>query len=199
MSVVSSDDAPEPLHSPLPLSSLFLTHWPATCSLFLLPITRSSVLCASCYMSMSLVVKNALWLSHVLVYWIKENPNIIVINTKTLQYNVIMLPGVATNVATEGWGVQPVDKTVAEHSGVDGEVFTTTSTREIQLYAWPATQLTCSPLLPADFTCQSIAHARKSKWKGSIVVLHFVNDVYFSVSFICVLLCSERKITLADK
>ena len=78
------------------------------------------------------------------------------------------------------------------------EVFTTTSTREIQLCAWPATQLTCSPLLLADFTCQSIAHARKSKWKGSIVVLHFVNDVYCSVSFICVLLCSERKITLTS-
>ena len=84
MSVVSSDDAPEPLPSPLPLSSLFFTHWPATCSLFLLPITRSSVLCASCYMSMSLVIKNALWLSHVLVYWIKENPNIIVINTNNI-------------------------------------------------------------------------------------------------------------------
>ena len=79
------------------------------------------------------------------------------------------------------------------------KVFTTTSTREIQLCARPTTQLTCSPLLLADFTCQSIAHARKSKWKGSIVVLHFVNDVYFSVSFICVLLCSERKITLTDK
>ena len=84
MSVVSSDDAPVPLPSPLPLSSLFLTHWPCTCSLFLLPITRSSVLCASCYMSMSLVIKNALWLSHVLVYWIKENPNIIVINTNNI-------------------------------------------------------------------------------------------------------------------
>ena len=84
MSVVSSDDAPEPLPSPLPLSSRFLTHWPATCSLFLLPITRSSVFCASCYMSMSLVIKNALWLSHVLVYWIKENPNIIVINTNNI-------------------------------------------------------------------------------------------------------------------
>ena len=57
-----------------------------TCSLFLLPITCSSVLCASCYMSMSLVIKNALWLSHVLVYWIKENPNIIVINTNNIQY-----------------------------------------------------------------------------------------------------------------
>ena len=84
MSVVSSDDAPVPLPSPLPLSSLFLTHWPCTCSLFLLPITRSSVLCASCYMSMSLVIKNALWLSHVLVYWIKKNPNIIVINTNNI-------------------------------------------------------------------------------------------------------------------
>ena len=52
------------------------------------------------------------------------------------------------------------------------EVFiftTTTSTREIQLCARPATQLTCSPLLPADFTRQSIAHARKSKRKGSRV------------------------------
>ena len=48
------------------------------------------------------------------------------------------------------------------------EVFTTTSTRDIQLCAWPATQLTCSPLLPADFTRQSIPHAWKSKWKGSI-------------------------------
>ena len=48
------------------------------------------------------------------------------------------------------------------------EVFTTTSTREIQLCARPATQLMCSTLLPADFTRQSIAHARKSKRKGSI-------------------------------
>ena len=43
-----------------------------------------------------------------------------------------------------------------------------TSTREIQLCTWPATQLMCSPLLPADFTRQSIAHAQNSKWKGSI-------------------------------
>ena len=39
------------------------------------------------------------------------------------------------------------------------KVFTTTSTREIQLCAWPATELTHSPLLPADCVCQSIAHA----------------------------------------
>ena len=63
-----------------------------TCSLFLLPITCSSVLCASCYMSMSLVIKNALWLSHVLVYWIKENPNTIVINTNNIQYTGDTLP-----------------------------------------------------------------------------------------------------------
>ena len=37
-----------------------------------------------------------------------------------MEGDVSVLPGVATNVATEGWGVQPVDKTVAEHSGVDG-------------------------------------------------------------------------------
>ena len=37
-----------------------------------------------------------------------------------MEGDVMMLPGVVTNVATEGWGVQPVDKTVAEHSGVDG-------------------------------------------------------------------------------
>ena len=49
------------------------------------------------------------------------------------------------------------------------EVFTTTSTREIQLCARPATQLTCSPLLPADFTRQSIAHARKFQLNGSMV------------------------------
>ena len=48
------------------------------------------------------------------------------------------------------------------------EIFTTTSTREIQLCARPATQLTCSHLLPANFTRKSIAHARKSKWKGSM-------------------------------
>ena len=46
------------------------------------------------------------------------------------------------------------------------KVFTTTSTREIQLCARPTTQLTCSPLLPADFTRQSIAHARKLKRTG---------------------------------
>ena len=100
MSVVSSDDAPEPLPSPIPLSSLFLTHWPATCSLFLLPITPSSVLCASCYMSMSLVIKNALWLSHVLVYWLKGNPNIIVINTNniTKQHWQAFLKGTNNNI-----------------------------------------------------------------------------------------------------
>ena len=48
------------------------------------------------------------------------------------------------------------------------DAFTTTSTREMQLCARPTTQLTCYPLLLADFTCQSIAHVRKSKWKGSI-------------------------------
>ena len=37
-----------------------------------------------------------------------------------MEGDVSMLPGVVTNVATEGWGVQPVDKTVAEHSGVNG-------------------------------------------------------------------------------
>ena len=47
------------------------------------------------------------------------------------------------------------------------EVFTTSSTREIQLCARPATQLTRSPLLPANHVRQSIAHARIFKWKGS--------------------------------
>ena len=61
------------------------------------------------------------------------------------------------------------------------EVFTTTSTREIQLCPRPATQLTCSPLLLADFTHQSIAHAQKSKWKGSV-------DNYFAL-LICCHLC----------
>ena len=45
----------------------------------------------------------------------------------------------------------------------------TTSTRGIQLCALPATQLMCSPLLPADFTRQSIAHARKFQLNGSMV------------------------------
>ena len=49
------------------------------------------------------------------------------------------------------------------------EFLTTTSIMEIQLCARPATQLMCSTLLPADFTRQSIAHARKSMWKGSIL------------------------------
>ena len=91
-----------PQSHPLPLSSLLLTHWPATCSLFLLPITRSSVLCASCYMSVSLVIKNALWLSHVLVYWTKENPNIIVINTNsiTIQWH----PGLQLRLITKARG-----------------------------------------------------------------------------------------------
>ena len=40
------------------------------------------------------------------------------------------------------------------------EVFTTTSTREIQRCARPAIQLTRSPLLPANRLCQSVAHAR---------------------------------------
>ena len=53
------------------------------------------------------------------------------------------------------------------------EFFTTTSTREIQLRTRPATQLTRSPLLPADFTRQSIAHARKSKWKPNLSVHPF--------------------------
>ena len=37
------------------------------------------------------------------------------------------------------------------------------------------------------------------KMQSFFVVLHFVNDIYFSVSFIFVLLCSERKITLNEK
>ena len=45
------------------------------------------------------------------------------------------------------------------------EVFTTTSTREIQLCALPATLLTRSTLLPANR--QSTARARRFKWKGS--------------------------------
>ena len=36
-----------------------------------------------------------------------------------MEGDIITFPGVATNVATDGWGVQPLDKTVAEHSGVD--------------------------------------------------------------------------------
>ena len=51
------------------------------------------------------------------------------------------------------------------------EFFTTTNTMEIELCARPATQLTRSPLLPANFTRQSTAHARKCKWKGSIVFI----------------------------
>ena len=93
MSVVSSDDAPEP---PLPPSLLLLTHWPAPCSLNLLLITCSSVLCASyvyvssnkeCLVTQSCVsVLNKRETQHycdehkqhyeynVLVYWIKVNP-----------------------------------------------------------------------------------------------------------------------------
>ena len=47
------------------------------------------------------------------------------------------------------------------------QVFTTTSTGEIQLCARPATQLmdwhtrSPPPLLPADRACQSVAHARR--------------------------------------
>ena len=43
------------------------------------------------------------------------------------------------------------------------EVFTTTSTWEIQLYVQPATQLKSPPLLPANSIRQSIAHARRVK------------------------------------
>ena len=50
------------------------------------------------------------------------------------------------------------------------EVFTTTSTREIQLCTRPATQLTCSPLLLANHACQSIVHAWRFKWKGFIIL-----------------------------
>ena len=48
------------------------------------------------------------------------------------------------------------------------KIFTTTSTREIQLCVWPATQLTHSALLPANRVHQSIAHAWRFNWKGSI-------------------------------
>ena len=51
------------------------------------------------------------------------------------------------------------------------EVFTAISTREIQLCAWPSTQLMHSPLLLANCVCHSIAHARRFKWKGSIVMM----------------------------
>ena len=71
--VVSSDDAPWPPPSPTLLR---------TCSF--VPATHHLFLCASYYMSMSLVIKITLWFSHVLVYWIKENLNIIVINANTV-------------------------------------------------------------------------------------------------------------------
>ena len=48
------------------------------------------------------------------------------------------------------------------------EGFTTIYTREMQLCARPATQLTRSPLLPANRIGQSIANVRRFKWKGSI-------------------------------
>ena len=51
------------------------------------------------------------------------------------------------------------------------EVFTTTSTWEIQLCIQPATQLKSPPLLPANSIRQSIAHARRVKWKGSITFM----------------------------
>ena len=46
------------------------------------------------------------------------------------------------------------------------EIFTTTSIRGTQLCIQPATQLTHSPLLPANHVCQSTAHAQRLKWQG---------------------------------
>ena len=48
------------------------------------------------------------------------------------------------------------------------KVFTTASSREIQLCTQPATHLTLSPLLTANHVCQSIAHVQRFKWKGSV-------------------------------
>ena len=48
------------------------------------------------------------------------------------------------------------------------KVFTTTSSREIQLCTQPANHLTLSPLLTANHVCQSIAHVQRFKWKGSV-------------------------------
>ena len=66
------------------------------------------------------------------------------------------------------------------------EVFTTTSTREIQLCARPATQLTCSPLLLANHACQSIVHARRFKRKGFIILCFCLTQgsiFFFFLSF----------------
>ena len=63
---------------------------PCGCPMFLLPITCSSVLCVSCCMFMSLIIKTALWLSHVIVYWIKENLNTIVINTEPIMRQALL-------------------------------------------------------------------------------------------------------------
>ena len=46
------------------------------------------------------------------------------------------------------------------------EGFTTTSTMEIQLRARPATQLTRSPLMPANRVRRSISHARRFRERG---------------------------------
>ena len=71
------------------------------------------------------------------------------------------------------------------------EVFTTTSTFEIQLCARPATQPTCSLLLPADFTRRSIAHARKSKWKGSIRARWLREEMFMQRSRACLMADSK--------
>ena len=70
-------------------------------------------------------------------------------------------------------------------------IFTTTSTREIQLCTRPATQLTRSPPLPANRIPQSIAHALNYNWKGFITaivrVLHL--SAFFFLSFFFFSIC----------
>ena len=59
----------------------------ALCSCYPSRVPLSSVLVVICR---SLVIKTALWLSHVIVYWIKENLNTIVINTEPITRQALL-------------------------------------------------------------------------------------------------------------
>ena len=79
-----------------------------------------------------------------------------------MEGDVSMLPGVATNVATEGWGVQPVDKTVAEHSGVDG-----VRLRCVQLGGQHQQVLRVSPI-PCCRPWNEVSRAERPRWSPKV-------------------------------
>ena len=65
-------------------------------------------------------------------------------------------------------------------------------------YSYALGQLTRSPLLPADFTRQSIAHARKSKLKGSKYIVITRNPTFTPpLIYVCTYVCLCLRMSVA--